>query len=125
MRVLFAEDTGGWILAGSVLFGGLATSVLALIALIPAWKGRRALALSLSAPALVMGVIATVWLVIDYAKVQPDPDPSYNATLDFFMELLIMAGPALVTSLLAMAVLWYKRHTIFHAAVQPMDETGN
>jgi hypothetical protein len=87
MRVLFAEDIGGWILAGGVLFGGLATSVLALI--------------------------ATVWLVIDYAKVQSDPDPSYNATPDFFMELLIMAGPALVTSLLAMAVLWYKRHTIF------------
>jgi hypothetical protein len=41
MHVMFAEDIGGWLVAGSLLLGGLATSILALGALYPASQGKR------------------------------------------------------------------------------------
>jgi|ERR1043165_4209678 hypothetical protein len=108
MPVMLAEDIGGWLFAGGVLLGGFATSVLALSALIPAWKGKRAFTLLLAAPAFVLGVSATIWRVHGYMRQSP-ADSSYNPTPDFIFELLIMAAPALATSLLAVTVLWYKR----------------
>ena len=108
MQIMLAEDLGGWLLAGSVLFGGLGFSVLALGALIPAWKGDRVFTLLLAAPAFVLGVIVTGWLVHGYVGRAP-ADPSYNPTPDFVMDWIFMAAPALVTSLLAVTVLWNKR----------------
>ena len=90
------------------LFGGLALSVLALVALFPTSKGNRSATLVLAAPALILGVILAGWRVQGYLGYRPT-DPSYNPTPDFVMDLLIMAGPSLLPSSLAVAVLLYKR----------------
>lgn len=105
---MLAEDIGGWIFVGGVLLAGFATSLLALIAIIPARKGKRAFTLLLAAPAFVVGVSATIWCVHGYMRQSP-ADSNYNPTPDFIFELLIVAAPALATSLLAVTVLWYKR----------------
>src|SRR5262245_23751802 len=109
MQVMLAEDIGGWILAGCVLFGGIALSILALGALIPAWKGHRAITLVLATPAFVFGVIATGWLIHNHLNTPSVP--SYYARADFVATSMFMAGPSLVTSLLSVTVLWYKRRT--------------
>ena len=108
MYIMLAEDIGGWLLAAGALFGGLAASVLALGALIPAWKGNKLLTLTLSAPALVLGVIVSIWLGYGYLQ-DGLHDSDFEIGHDLIMPWAVMAGPALVTSLLAFTTLWYKR----------------
>ena len=108
MPILLAEDIGGWLLAAADLFGGLAASVLALGALIPAFKRNLPLTIILSAPALLLGTVVTVWL--GYGIVSSGlPDSDFEIGHDLIMPWAVMAGPSLVTSLLAMTVVWYKR----------------
>ena len=102
------EAAGGWLLAAGAIFGGLGASVLALGALIPASKGNRPLTLTLSAPAFVLGVAVTAWLGYGYFK-DSLHDSDFEIGHDLIMPWAVMAGPALVTGLLAMTVLWYKR----------------
>jgi hypothetical protein len=108
MHVMLAEDIGGWLVAGGVLFGGLALAVLALLGLFPAVKGHRGATMTLAGPAFIMGVAVAVWLIRRYFGHAPT-DPSYNPMPDFIFELIIMAGPSLAASLLAVTVLLYWR----------------
>jgi len=109
MGVILAEDIGGWLVAAAALFGGLAASVLALCALIPAFKRNLLLTLVLSAPALVLGIDVTVWLGYGFVSSGP-PDSDFDLAHDLIMPWTMMAGPSLVTGLLAMAVVLYKRN---------------
>jgi hypothetical protein len=107
MHPILADSIDGGILVTMVLFGGVVTSVLALIALFPAKKGNRTLTLCLSIPALIMGMVATVWLAWQYYRQSPHDSSS---EIGFsIIAWMILAGPALLTGLLALTVLWIKR----------------
>jgi len=108
MNVMLAEDIGGWLVAAAALFGGLAVSVLALVALIPAFKRKLPLALILATPALVLGIVVTVWLGYGFVSSGP-PDSDFEIGHDLIMPWAVMAGPSLATSLLAITVVCYKR----------------
>src|SRR5437764_1260211 len=109
MSVMLAEDIGGWLVAAAALFGGLAASVLALGALIPAFKRNLPLTLILSAPAFILGIVVTIWLGYGFVS-SGVPYSDVEIGHDLIMPWAVMAGPSLVTSLLAMAVVWCKRH---------------
>src|SRR5206468_2460170 len=106
--VMLAEDIGGWLLAAGALFGGLGVSVLALGALIPASKGNSSLTFILSVPAFALGLIVSAWFGYGYIK-DGFHDPDSEIGHDFIVPWLLMAGPALLTSLLAVSVLWLKK----------------
>ena len=106
--MILAEDIGGWLFAALVLFGGLGAAVLALGALIPAWKGKSALCLALSGPAVVLGIGVTVWLGYGFIS-STMHDPELDIRQDLLLPWLLMAGPSTVTSVLALVVLWYAR----------------
>ena len=114
MNVMLAEDIGGWLVAAAALFGGLAASVLALVALVPAFKRNLPLTLVLCAPALLLGIVVTGWLGYGFLSSGP-PDSDFDFGQDLFMPWAVMAGPSLVTSLLAMTVLWYNRTKAPHS----------
>ncbi len=106
--MILAEDIGGWLFAALVLFGGLGAALLAMIALIPARKGHRALALTLSVPALILGLGVTIWLGYGFMTSNLH-DPDLDLWQDHVLPWLLMAGPSLATSLLAFAFLWCRR----------------
>jgi hypothetical protein len=103
MHPILAENLNGWLFAAAVFFGGLIASVLALCALVPAWRGNRRSAFVLASPALVIGVLMTLWggywFITDGMR-----DPDYSLS-DFVLPWLVMAGAPLATSLLAIVVL--------------------
>jgi hypothetical protein len=106
--MILAEDIGGWLFAGLVLFGGLGAALLALGALVPAWKGHPSLALTLSAPGLILGLGVTIWL--GYGLLTSNlHDPDIDLWQDHVLPWVVMAGPSLATSLLALGLLCYKR----------------
>ena len=84
MHSIFAEALGGWLLAAGILFGGLGTAVLALVALFPASRGNRSLTLSLSAPALILGALVTFWFGYGYVT-SGLHDPDFEVGHDLFM----------------------------------------
>lgn len=103
---LLAENIDGWLYAAAAFFGGLLASLLALCALVPAWQRNRRLTFALAAPAFLVVVLDTLW--IGYGFVTDglhDPDFSIS---DFLIPWTMMAGPALLTGLLAIAVLWVR-----------------
>jgi hypothetical protein len=105
MHPVLAESLNGWLFAALVFFGGLAASILALGALVPARRRNRRLTIALSAPAFIVGLLVT--LGTGYGFITDGMrDPDYSIR-DFAMPWLVMAGPAFGTSLLAMLVLWF------------------
>lgn len=108
MHCILAEDIGPWLLAAGALFGGLGLSVLALGALLPAWKGHRLLTLALAVPAFLLGIVVTLWL--GFGSLAEIHDPDFEFGHDLFLPWLFMAGPSLVTSVLAVTVLCIRRN---------------
>jgi hypothetical protein len=110
MHPILAEALDGWLFAAAAFFGGLAASLLALVALLPAWRGNRRRTVFLTTPAFVIGLLATVWIgsgfLTDGLK---DPDFSMS---DFMSPWLAMAGPSLTAGFLALLVLWFRRKTV-------------
>ena len=104
---MLADSIDGGILAFLFVCGGLATSLVALVALVPASQGNRRLTLILIAPASICGLLFTVYFACGYVK-DGLHDPSYELS-DFILPWAFMAGPALVTSLIAIFVVWLKR----------------
>jgi hypothetical protein len=103
---ILAESLDGWLFAAGVFFGGLVTAVLALCAIGPAVRRNRRLTLALTSPAIVFGVLATIW--IGYGFVTDGlRDPDYSMS-DFAIPWSVMAGPPLAASFLAIAVLWVR-----------------
>jgi hypothetical protein len=103
MHPILAENIDGWLFGAAVLFGGLIASVLALCALVPARQRNRRLTFTLAAPALVVGLLVTLWAGYGFIT-DGLHDPDYSVS-DFAIPWLVMAGPSFATSLLAIIVL--------------------
>ncbi len=109
MHIMLAEEIGGWLIAAGALFGGAGMSALALIALIPASKGKSLLTLLLSAPAFILGVLVTIWLGYGYFSYSQH-QVGFEIGSDLVRPWVFMAAPSLVTSLLAWIILWFNRY---------------
>jgi hypothetical protein len=106
MHPILAENLNGWLFAAALFFGGLLASILALVALVPAAQRDRARTLALAAPALVVGLLVTLWVGYGFIT-EGMHDPSYSIR-DFLTPWLMLAGPPLASGLLAVAVLWVR-----------------
>ena len=104
---MFAEDIGGWLVAGIFLLGGIASAMLALVALIPAVKGKRLFTLAMIIPALLMCVLVTGWLIGAYR--QRSFHDHEEIVENYLKPWLVMALPPLATSLIAGVVLLWSR----------------
>jgi len=107
MHVMLAEDIGGWLVAGGLLFGGLGASLLALGALLPALRGNRPLTVALIAPAIIMVILTTFWLAQAY--VQREGHDREEVIENYVRPWFFMAFLPLVTSLAVFVVACYKR----------------
>jgi hypothetical protein len=106
-HVILADSIDGGVLMILLVVVGLAASVMALIALIPAWQGSRSGTLLLAAPAFIAGVAATICFVWWYLHEGiRDHD---NSLQDYLVVWVILAGPPFATSLLAVICLWFRR----------------
>jgi hypothetical protein len=106
--MILAEDIGGWLVAAAALFGGLGLAALAALALIPAFNGKRSIAVCLAAPALILGILVTIWIWGGYFK-SGLHDSEADIAHDVVMPWIVMAGPSLLMSVITMAVAWGKR----------------
>jgi|GEM_PF-6327817 hypothetical protein len=107
---MLAEDIGGWLVAGAFLFGGLAASLIALIALFPAWRGKGLWTFVLVAPAAISAMLALWWLADGYMQV--DHHNEEEIWLDYTQPGLIMAGIPACACLLALSVLWIRKYQL-------------
>ena len=108
MHVMLADDIDGGIFMILILGGVLITSVMALIGLAPAMRGDKAGTLRLIAPGFLCGVAIVVWLAWQFiADRREDPHEKFNR--NDILVFIVLAGPALATSLLGALVLWAKR----------------
>ena len=106
MQIILAESLDGWIFGAFLILGGLFASLLALGAIIPAWKRHRLRAVTLAAPAFIVVVLVTLWTTYEYFAIGfGDPDTSLS---DFLGPWLFLAGPSFATGALAMLVLLFR-----------------
>jgi uncharacterized membrane-anchored protein len=110
MHAMLADDVSAGLVALFYVCGGVATAVLALIALVPASQANRLWTYILAAPALIWVILVTVCLF--YQSSSDKLDDAGESLRQFIGLLVVMAGPSLVTSLLAILALWYKRRKI-------------
>src|SRR6186997_576338 len=79
MNVILAENISGWLFAGTLLTAGIVSSLLALVALIPASRGNRPAAILLGAPAVLLAAAGiTAWVIADTIR-SPQPVSSGGA----------------------------------------------
>ncbi|HTR41981.1 MAG TPA: hypothetical protein VMH87_10240 [Pseudomonadales bacterium] len=105
MHIILADSIDGGILMILLLGCGLAVSVLALLALIPAWQGSIPGTLVLAGPAIIAGIAATVYCLWGLFQ-----DGSAGFELrDFLLPWTCLAVPPLATSLIAIFCLWQRR----------------
>jgi len=100
---MLADSIDGGILMILFLFGGPVAALLALFALVPAWRGDWSSTFILAGPAFVCGLAVTLCFTCGYIK------DDIHEPRNFFLLWVIMAGPAITTSLLAVFVLWFRR----------------
>jgi ammonia channel protein AmtB len=106
---LLAESLNGWLFAAAAFFVALIASLMALCAIGPARRRNRRMTLALAAPALVIGVVFTI--AVGYGFITDGMrDPDYSIS-DFAVPWLMMAGPPLGSSLLAILILWVRMKT--------------
>jgi hypothetical protein len=103
---MLAEDIGGWLAAGVLLLGSLITSVVALGALYPAYRGMRGLTIRLIAPAISMAILAVYYFANAYFHREfHDRD---EIMMNYIQPWLLMGLPPLATSLLSGSLLLWK-----------------
>jgi hypothetical protein len=113
---MFAEDIGGWLVAGALLFGGLGATGIALCAIIPAWRGRLLLTLALVSPALLMVVLTTCYLAQSYFR---RADHNREEIIDNYVQpWFFMAFLPLITSVVVLSIASYKRKKLAHPSEQ-------
>src|ERR1043166_5919226 len=93
MHVMFAEDIGGWLVAGGLLLGSLATSVLALGALYPASQGKRSLTICLISPAVIVALAAINYFANAY--IHRDFHDREEIIVNYVQPWLVMGFPPL------------------------------
>jgi len=109
MHILFAEDIGGWLVAGFMLLGAGVATLCALISLFPAAKGNRPVTIALVIPAVIMVLIVTGWLLNQY--VGREGHDAEEIRVNYVEPWLIMACPPLVVGATAITVLFFRRRT--------------
>jgi hypothetical protein len=92
MTVILAENIGGWLLAGALLFGAIVATILAIIAAFPAKKGNRFAAIVLAAPGFLVGVTGVV--IFGYTAIISDRQ---------YFWLLTALPPLIVSGLVTLA----------------------
>ena len=107
MHVMFAEDIGGWLVAGALFLASLVSSVLALGALYPAFRGMQSLTLRLIAPAIITTVLAIYYFASAY--MHREFHDHEEIILNYVQPWLLMGFPPLATSLLSGGVFLWKR----------------
>ncbi len=107
MHILLAEDIGGWLAAGLLLLGGVASTVLALGALYPASKGMRSLVITLIAPAVIMTFLTTCYLAQAYTH--RSSHDREEILINYVQPWFFMAFPPLAASVLVGSILVWKR----------------
>jgi hypothetical protein len=103
------EVTGGLIAAAAFLLS-LVVSVIALAALVPAWRGNRTLAIGLASPALVAVVLVTGFVVYGYLT-DGLKNRDYSAS-DFVIPWVIFAGLPAITGGVAMGLALARRRSL-------------
>src|SRR5205809_356445 len=104
MNAMLANDIGGGIFALLVIVAGLVSSVLALAALIPANRGKRAPAIVLFAPAIVTAATVTVGMIWQCAT-DRSTGSFGGRVLEWLPFWILFAGPPLLTGAIAILVL--------------------
>jgi len=105
---MFAEDIGGWLVAGALLLGSLGSSILALGALYPASQGMKALTLCLITPAVIIAFVAIYYFAGAYTH--RSVHNREEIMLNYVQPWLLMGFPPLITSAASGALLvWKKR----------------
>lgn len=107
---MFAEDITGWLAAALLLFGGSGASLLALGALIPAWRGNRPLTLALIAPAILAVGLTICRLAAAYFL--SDKHDHQQIMENFVKPWLFMALVPSLTSLVALGVVIYRKRIL-------------
>lgn len=88
------------------MLAGLFASLLALAAIVPAWRRQRLRVIALVAPAFIVVVLITLWTTYEYFTIGVgDPDTSFS---DFAAPWFFLAGPSFLAGVLAMLVLLFK-----------------
>jgi len=104
---MLAESIDGGIFALLVILGEIAATVLALVALIPAARGNRALVVVLIAPAILMVICATCWLAQLYFAA--DPQERQEMGSDALQMWLLFALPPLLAGLTSFLTVCYRK----------------
>jgi hypothetical protein len=103
MHPILAEAVGGMLIAGVLMYGGLAASVLALFALSPAARGHRSSTFKLIAPAVVVGFVNLCLWGFWFVKIICEGHP--EMLLSYSLQWFVYFTAPLGTSLLAVIVL--------------------
>jgi predicted Na+-dependent transporter len=105
---MLAEDIGGWLAAGFMFLGAIATTLMALGALYSAAKGKRSLTMGLITPAILMSLMVT-WYLADAYFHRTFHDPE-EIKLNYVEPWLLMALAPLAVSAIAWTILvWRKK----------------
>jgi hypothetical protein len=100
MKVMLAEDIGGWLLASALTFGAIIGTILGIVAAFPAKKGNRLAATILAAPGLLAAISST--LVCGYAIICD----RFFGIKDAVIFWLAITLPPLIVSGLVMLAAW-------------------
>ena len=103
MFLILADNIDGGLYAAAALFGELVATALALCAVVPARQRKGWQTLAMTAPAMIVTLLVTIYIGYGYVTFGRDPDFSLS---DFAGLWLIGAGPPLATSLLAIVAFW-------------------
>jgi hypothetical protein len=111
MHIMLAEDIGGWLVAGALMLGSIITSLLALGALYPAYRGMGILTVCLIAPAVVMALLVVYYFADAY--VHREFHDQEEIMVNYIQPWLVMGLPPLATSLLSGGLLVFRKCSRF------------
>lgn len=100
MKVMLAEDIGGWLLAGALIFGAIIATIMAIVAAFPAKKGNRLAATILAVPGFVVAISSTLFFVYSIVVGQS------SGFKDAAIFWLLTAIPPLIVSGLVTLAAW-------------------
>jgi LPXTG-motif cell wall-anchored protein len=117
MNVMLADSIDGGIFAILVLLLGGGASVIALIGLVPARQGNRAVTFLVVSPAIIAVIAITGWLGYGcFTEVRSDPEARFT---DLLAPWVILAGLPVITSGTTLLVLWRRRKRQQQQAAEP------
>jgi len=107
MKVMLAEQMGGYLIVAGFLLAGIIASILALAAIVPAARGNRPLAIKLIFPASVVVFLSLCY--VGAAFIVTTLHHEHFPLSDAFMLWLFVGALPFCTLALTALVLWIKR----------------